>query len=409
MGTWGRRAMRWLVIALVVIAGGWLVKVVLEQREAAAAPRTASVERRAIVQSVVASGRVIAPQRVGIGSVVLGTVERVAVREGDVVKAGATLAVLRSEEQRAAVEQARSALAEAEARIRQLDTLATPISEQSLAQARTSLAFAEQDYERTKKLYESGFYGRAKLDEVERNLELARAARRSAEAQLAANRKGSELQLALARRDQARAALEAARVRLSNMVVVAPAEGVVLKRAVEPGDAVAAGRVLFEMSTGGDPQVLLLLDEKNLPLVRIGQAATIVADAYPAEPFEAEVHFIAPGIDVTRGTVEVKLRAKALPTFLRTDMTVSGELVVARKTDALVVPSAAIIDPRGRDPAVLRVDSGEGGPPMRRSVRLGLVGTGETEIVEGVREGDRVVVPRPGGAAGESSIPVGPR
>jgi HlyD family secretion protein len=409
MGTWGRRATRWLVIALVVIAGGWAAKAALEQRQAAAAPRTTAVERRAIVQSVVASGRVIAPQRVGIGSVVLGTVERVAVREGDVVKAGATLAVLKSDEQRAAVEQARSALAEAEARIRQLDTLATPVSEQSLAQARTSLAFAEQDYERTKKLYESGFYGRAKLDEVERNLQIARAARRSAEAQLDANRKGSELQLAVARRDQARAALEAARVRLANTLVVAPAEGVVLKRAVEPGDAVAAGRVLFEMSTGGESQILLLLDEKNLPLVRIGQPATILADAYPGQPFDAEVHFIAPGIDVNRGTVEVKLRAKTLPTFLRTDMTVSGELVVARRTEALVVPSAAIIDPRGREPAVLRMAPDGAGRPVRQPVKLGLVGAGETEIVEGVREGDLVVVPRPGGAAGEAVIPIAPR
>jgi HlyD family secretion protein len=97
-------------------------------------PRVQTVEaqRGEVVQTVVSTGRVITPARVEIGTMVLGTVKRREVDEGAVVVAGQVLARLRDDEQRAALEQARGTLAEAEARLAQLGRLTGPSSEQVL-------------------------------------------------------------------------------------------------------------------------------------------------------------------------------------------------------------------------------------------------------------------------------------
>jgi HlyD family secretion protein len=140
--------------------------------------------------------------------------------------------------------------------------------------------------------------------------------------------------------------------------------------------------------------------------VKDGQVARVAADAYPGEAFDATIFFISPAVDLTRGTVEVKLKPAALPPFLRNDMTVSAEIVVDRRDAALVVPTTAVRDPRGRDPWVAVI---EGRKQVRRPVKVGITGTGDTEIVSGLVEGQRVVVPKGGGASADDEIPLGPR
>lgn len=95
---------------------------------------------------------------------------------------------------------------------------------------------------------------------------------------------GAEMQLALARRDEARAALALARSRLADTVIHAPVAGIVLRRQVEPGDVVTAGRVLMELAAAGETQVELQVDENNLSRIRPGQRAQIMADAIRSIP-----------------------------------------------------------------------------------------------------------------------------
>ena len=234
--------------------------------------RAVEVGRGDLVQTVVSTGRVITPARVEIGSVVLGTVRTVETKEGTVVKAGQVMARLKDEEQRAAVEQARGALAEAEARLTQFARLSAPSSEQALKQADANLEYADEEYKRVKSLFDKGYFSQAKLDEAERNLGVAKAARENALLQATSNSpKGSDYALAIARRDQARAALEVAQARLDNTVIKAPAPGTVLKRLMEPGDVVQQGKKLFELSVTGETQVVLNVDEKNIGLLALGQ------------------------------------------------------------------------------------------------------------------------------------------
>lgn len=348
------------------------------------------VARAEIVQTIVSTGRVISPSRMQIGSVVLGNVVAVNVREGNTVKAGQVLARLRDDEARAAVEQARGALREAGERMMQLDRVGGPVAEQALNQAEATFVHAEEEYSRVRRLHADGYYGKAKLDEAERNLATARAQRESARAQAESNRpQGADHALVISRRAQAQSALEAAEARLANTRIAAPTDGTVLKRLVEPGDVVQQGKVLFEMDVAGETQLLLNVDEKNLRYLAPGQRAAASADAFPNDRFEAEIFYISPLVDAQRGTVEVKLRVPRRPAYLRTDMTVSAEIEAGRRKDAVVVPSDALRDAAGRTPWVLVVNDHHA---VRRPVKLGLRGTGQTEIVEGLAPGDVVIL-----------------
>ncbi len=360
------------------------------------------VQQEALQQSVVSTGRVSSLSRVAVGSLVLGTLTQVTVREGARVRRGDLLAAVRDDEAQAAMQQARATLEEAQARLTQIDALSLPQAEQALKLADANLALAQDDYARTKRLTESGFYSPFKLEEVERNRQVALAQRASALALVSSNRSpGSDVALALARRDQAQAAMQAAAVRLANNRILAPADGVVLRRLAEPGDVVAQGRQLFELAVGSETQLLLQVDEKNLRLVAVGQQALAVTDAFPDQRFEAEVFYIAPSVDALRGTVEVKLRVPQPPAFLRTDMTVSAEIKVAQRERTLTLDSSAVRDAAGvaGSPWVLLVQQGR---LLRRAVTLGLRGEGRMEILSGLVAGDQVIAPVDGNAVGLS-------
>jgi HlyD family secretion protein len=350
--------------------------------------------RGEVVQTVVSTGRVITPARVEVGTMTLGTVKSRDVEEGATVAAGQVLARLKDDEQRAALEQARGTLAEAEARLVQLGRLTAPASEQLLRQNEVSLQFAKDEYERTRRLFDKGFFSQAKLDEAGRNLAVAQAARETALLQATANApKGSDFALSLARRDQARAALELAQAKLDYTVIRAPAAGVVLKKFVENGDTVTQGKKLFDLSVAGETQVVLTVDEKNIGLLALGRKAQVVADAYPGKVFPAEIFYIAAGVDAQRGSIEVKLRVPAPPPFLKPDMTVSAEIIAGRNPDAVTVPADAVRDASTAAPWVLAVREGRA---TRVPVKLGLRGADRVEIASGLASGEQVI---PVGAA----------
>jgi HlyD family secretion protein len=380
------------LLAAVLLGARWLL-----------GPKVSAIEvtRGDLVQTVVSTGRVITPARVELGAVVTGTVAKIAVKEGDRVKTGETIATLRDDEQRAALAQARAALAEAEARVRQLTSVSTPVADQNLRAAEATLQLNRAEFERVQQLYEKGFYGKAKLDEATRNLQTAEAQYRSGVAQAQTNRPdGSDYALALARRDQARAAVEVAQAKLDNMHIKAPAEGTLLTKLVEPGDVVQAGKKMFEMAVAGDTQLVLNVDEKNLALLAPGQKAKAVADAYPGQLFDAQVFYIAPSVDAQRGTVEVKLRVPQPPAFLRPDLTVSAEIVGARRDGTVIVPTEAIRDAATPAAHVLVVRDGK---IVRQPVKVGLRGDGKTEILEGVAPGEAVL------PAAQTAVIVGQR
>jgi HlyD family secretion protein len=205
---------------------------------------TLPVVRRDFVQSVVASGRVETPHRVSIGAQITGTVARVPVREGQAVRAGDTLVELQSDELVAAQRQAELAVAQADARIRQLRELQAPVAEQALRQAQATRVNALAALRRNEDLFARGFVGQAALDEARKAMDLADAQVGTARTQLPVARPaGSDFAIAQTARVAALASARSAQARTRYATVRAPVDGVLISRAVETGDVVQPGKV----------------------------------------------------------------------------------------------------------------------------------------------------------------------
>jgi len=376
---------RSLLIALVLAVAGFLLRDLILGK----AVETHQATRSDLVQTVVASGRIMTPQRASVGAVITGRVVRIPVEEGQSVKRGDVLIVLDDEDERASVAQARGAVAQADARLRQLREVGLPAAEQALIQAQANLTQARQQHERAKELKAKGFVSQAALDDAQRNLDVAESQLSAGKLQVATNRpSGSDFALAQTALAQASANLGVAQAKLDQTVILAPVDGTLIARNVEPGNVVQAGKELMVLAPEGETQVVVQIDEKNLAQLRIGQHALASADAFPRERFAAVLVYINPGIDALRGSVEVKLRAPEPPGYLRQDMTVSVDIEVARSAGTVVVPADTVRDANGAQPWVLAVD---GGRATRRAVKLGLKGDGRVEVLDGVAPGDRLI------------------
>lgn len=386
---------RWLFGLILVLVALFLGRGLLLGKAAT----TVRADRRAITETVISSGRVATPDRVLVGSELVGRVLRLSVEEGDRVAAGQVLAELDDAEQRAAVAQSARGVEEAEARLAELAQVSRPVAEQNLLQAEAGLAQATAEHARVKALADAGFINQSRLDEARRALDGARAARDGAQAQAGGNRPdGVEVRLAQARLAQAHAALALARARQAKMELRAPVSGLLVRKAVEAGDTVSQGKVLFEIAAAGQTEIVLQVDEKNLGRLAPGQVASVLADAYPGQPFQAAIFHIAPAVDAAKGSVEVKLRVPEPPAFLRADMTVSVEIEVGRREGALTLPVGALREATSPRPWVLVA---EGGRALRRDVQLGLRGTGVVEVRAGLEGGERVILPESGAEPGD--------
>ncbi|MCL4762251.1 MAG: efflux RND transporter periplasmic adaptor subunit [Burkholderiales bacterium] len=351
-----------------------------------------------LAQTVVVSGRVLAPAKVEIGSTITGRAERVPVVEGERVVAGQTLVELERGELAAALAQAAAAERAAATRIEQWSVASAPNVREQVVQAEANFRLAQREAERFEELYAKGFVGAARVDEVRRALAVARSQRDVARANAAAGgERGVDRRLLGDQLAQARAARDAAAAKLAQTRIAAPGAGVVLDRDVEPGDIVQPGRTLFTLALDGPVRLVAQVDEKNLAVLAVGQRALASADAFPDRRFDAILEYLAPGVDVQRGTVEAKLEVPDAPPFLRADMTVSIDIRVADRPDALAVPAAAVRDAATPSPWVLVVADGRA---ARRGVELGARAADLVEVTAGLASGERVVV-SPGVADGE--------
>jgi HlyD family secretion protein len=282
------------------------------------------------------------------------------------------------------------AVSQALAHLRQMSEVQAPVARQALRQAQASLDQARSVQARNQELLRRGFIGQAALDESNKTVELADAQLRSARRQLdAARPAGSDRAVADATLEGALAGEQAAQARGRYALLRAPVDGTLIARDVEVGDVVQPGKVLLTLSPSGRMQLVVDIDEKNLHLLALGQSALVSADAYPQERIAAHIAFINPGINAQTGSVEVKLDVPTPPAPWRQDMTVSVDIEVARRPQALLVPTGALRDADGPTPWVMRL---EGRHAVRRAVQLGLRSAGHAELLSGLSEGD-VLVP----------------
>lgn len=351
-GPWYRRRTPWAaVIGAVLLAAGlawWW-----SSRTANAAPSytTQPVVRGDLTLTVTANGTVQPTRTIGIGSELSGTVLKVNVDVNDSIRKGQVLVVLDSAKLRDQIVRAQAAVSGAQARLAQ--TTAT------VAEARAQLGRLEA----VQRLSGGQVPSQAELDAGRATLARAIADDASARAGIA----------------DARAALATDQTNLSKASITAPADGVVLTRSVDPGNAVAASLQAVTLFTVAEDLTRLRLrvyvDEADVGAVRLGQDATFTVSAYPSRRFPARITRVGFGSTITDHVVTylTYLDVDNTDLSLRPGMTATATIVATERKDVLLVPNAALrYTPSAAVEAKKGIASGIAfGPPKVESRRRG--------------------------------------
>ena len=173
------------------------------------------------------------------------------------------------------------------------------------------------------------------------------------------------------------------------VTVRSPASGVVVDKQAIAGMRFMPGEALFQIS---DLSVLWLMAdvfEQDLALVRPGQAASITVNAYPGKPFAGKVAFFYPTLEAETRTAKVRIELPNPGARLKPNMYATVELAAGPERKALAVPESAVIDSGVRRIVLVQVADGRFQP---REVKLGARAGDYVEILQGVQEGEPVVV-----------------
>lgn len=279
------------------------------------------------VELVYATGYVEAEQPVSVAARLTAPVVQVLVSEADRVRRGQALIVLDDGEQRGL-----------------------------LAQAAAERKGAVLDEHRARTLFVEGWTTRAARDRAVATAEAARAAEQSALA------------------------------RLSQHVVRAGIDGIVLKRDVEPGDLATPSRVLLLLGDPARIRITATVDERDVPRLRVGQPALMASDAWPGRIIHGHLRELTPGGDPTQRAFRARLAIDDAVT-LPIGLTLEVNMVTRRVEQALLVPASAVAsnhvwvvrDKRAR----------------HRSIVAGITGANDVQIVSGLRRDELVIVNPP--------------
>jgi len=174
--------------------------------------------------------------------------------------------------------------------------------------------------------------------------------------------------------------------------ILAPIDGTLILRNVEPGQSFTSNDAVFVMS---DRLIVVAqVDETDIGLVRLKQHARIELDAYPGQGFEGHVAQIAYDAKTVNNvtTYAVDVLPQKVPSFMRSGMTANLVFQLASRKDVLLVPSDTVHQSEGR--SVVLVPNPEGGVPLEREVKTGLTDGKRFEVIDGVAEGETVLSTR---------------
>lgn len=314
--------LRWLItlIALALAVSGFLYFRSSAAPQALPQYQTEPLNRGNLRVTVSATGKLEPINQVDVGSELSGVIEAVFVDYNDRIKKGQVLARLDVAKLQDAIAKAKAGLASAEAKV--LQTAAT------VQESRAHLKRLQQ----VAKLSGGKVPSQAELETAEATVQRAIADQASARAAV----------------EEARAALRSNETDLTKAFIRSPIDGVVLKRAVEPGQTVAASlqvAVLFTLAENlAQMELQVDVDEADVGQVHEGQAATFSVDAYSQRRYPASISQVRFGAETVNNVVTYKtiLNVDNSDLSLRPGMTATAEIVTAERENVLLVPNAAL-------------------------------------------------------------------
>ena len=259
-----------------------------------------------------------------------GMLEYLAVEEGDKVKQGQVLATLDKSELRL-----------------------------NLKEANARLENNRNVYERTLKMLEQDLTSQEALEKAKYDYETAKAQKERAE------------------------------LNLHYATITAPFSGVITRRAVEQGDMIRSGTVLFQLADVEKLRLRVYVPEKEMGRISVGNPVRIQTEMYPGRYFSGVVEMIAPVVDPLTGTLKVTVRVTDEQGILRPGMFCSVYILIDTRRDVLVISRKALI-PDTEVPEVFVVD--DSGLVHRRQLEIGIQQGDTLEVVKGLSEDELVVL-----------------
>lgn len=329
----------------------------------------AQVKRGDLTSVVAAKGAVEALHEADLAPKSLGRLKEILVEEGDFVQKGDIISILENDEVKAQVEQARA----------------------SLLKAQVELKDSQRNLQRSKMVFQKGITSKSDLDSAQLRNDVAFAQLKRAEADL-----------------------EHTNALFENTYVRAPFSGEITRKFLEPGETVTLEKLLPIVTVSDVSKILVRaeIDETNISKLKIGQEAVITSDAYPGEEFRGEVVEISPAVGkkklisdnpaemVDRDVLEIKIEldpsAKKLNLGLQVDVTI----FVYDRSGVLVLPRKAIEELNGRSTVILK----ENGIYQKMNITTGAYNNENIEILNGLKEGDIVILPNSNSSSGLNSM-----
>ncbi|CAN1494452.1 AcrA Membrane-fusion protein [Caulobacteraceae bacterium] len=311
------RPVIYVLVALGVLIAAWGGWQLLKPKAPKDPYRTEQVQQGDITKSVSASGSLQALVQVDVGSQISGQILKVLVDFNDQVRAGQLLATLDPQTYISRLRQGQAQIAANQAQV---------------AQAQAQAEEARAAYNRTKILYDQGIMAKAALDS-------AMAAWKSTQANVQAARAGVA---------QSQAALASTQTDLGRTSIVAPIDGIIISRSIEPGQTVAASLsapVLFQIANDlSKLEVKITVDEADIGQVQEGQSVRFTVDAFPDDTYSGVVTQVRkqPEKDSNVVAYIVIAQAENPGGKLMPGMTANADIVIQQLRGVLKVPAAAL-------------------------------------------------------------------
>jgi HlyD family secretion protein len=365
----------------------------------AAAVRIEPVVKRDLVSSVNASGWVRPHRRVDVQGDIMGRIVELNVNEGETVSKGDVLLRIDPTQYEAALARAKGAVSEAKTRE---------------AQSRANLVQAERNYDRLLQMQKTNanLVNQQQLDDAQTAVAVQRE-------QLKAASYGVE---------QAESSVDEAADRLSKTVIRAPMDGVVTRLNVDEGETAIvgtmnnAGSLLLTVADLSSMEAVVRVDETDVPEVHLGDSASLQIDAFPKEKFTGRVTEIAhsavnsPEQAAAAGgqgqaiDYEIVITLDNPPPILRSDLSVTAEIITAKRRDVLTVPIIALtVRDKNALAAQAAATAGDAAVNPTKDIPQNLEDGEKSADVEGVfvvRDGKAQFVPVQIGIAGKEHFEV---
>ena len=357
--------------------------------------QVAPVEKTTIEHTINAQAILFPLQQAAIVPKISAPVQKFLVKRGSPVKEGQLLAVLENKDLSAAAQDSEGAYKQAQAVYETTTAASLPEeirkAEADAQQAQQVLDAQEKVFESRQKLFEQGALPRKELDQSRVDITQARnqydIARTHLEKLLAIG-KQDEIKAAEGQRDSAKGKYLGAQAQLGYSEIHSPINGVVTDRPLYPGEMAAAGTPLLTVMDISSVIAKAHIPQNEAAALKVGDNGTMTIPGMD-KPIEGKVTIVSPALDPNSTTVEVWFEAKNPKHELRPGTSVQLALTARTIKDALVVPASSVLT--GPDGSASVMVAGSDGLAHQQAVKLGIRNGDDVQILEGLKEGDRVV------------------